>query len=226
MLSLVVWAYLRHYATTHLLEQHSSLNEPQQEFLDKLGTHLDTHHHVATVQGNQSHQYWRNDTTTSGCRVNLTSFFRHIPLSARRGVNLWTWVDLGGWIGVVNLNHCCAANEGPASTIMRFGDNSSNLSSLLTEQSANIEVSAAGSTSGGQVSSLVDHVASATSATSASETNINDSVVGVVGRPSGVGGAEDAFSMNITPALSQVRMDLEDCYDETHGVSGVVDCNM
>lgn len=232
MLSLLAWAYIRRYATEPSFEpEHSNDDvsgkslEQQHDFLDVLiGTQRGTRHHVATVQDNRSHQYWYNDTANAASRrVNLTSF-RHIPLSAARvGVKRNSVPDLEGEIGVVNLNHynCCAtANEGRPSSIMRFGDNSSNL--LITEQSANVvEVSAGSTTSGGQVSSLVDQVASAAAvAAGASETNINDSVVGVVGCPSGVGGAEDAFSMNITPALSQVSMvRWVGC---AHGVSDVV----
>lgn len=203
MLSLLAWAYIRQCATHHqsydsLPERHSSLSGPlqhqqQHDDLDERGSHFGTHHD-ATVQETRNYQHRHNDAATAGRRVNLTSF-RDIPLSARLGVKR-TAVDLGG-VGVVNLNHCCVTTNGSRPSIMRFGDNGSNL--LITEPSVIVEVSSRGGTSGGQVI-LVDRVA----ATGASETNINDSVVGVVGHPSGAGGAEDAFSMNITPALSQV----------------------
>ncbi|XP_065095037.1 uncharacterized protein LOC135716378, partial [Ochlerotatus camptorhynchus] len=193
MLSLLAWAYIRQYASHHhnyhpLLEQHSSRPLEQQDFLG-IRAHFGTHH-AATEQINQSHQYPYDDASAAGGRrVNLTSL-HHIPLSAWQGVK--RTVDVGG-IGFVNLNHCCT-NES-RSSIMRFSDNSSNL--LITEQSVIVEVSGSG-TSGSHVS-LVEQVRSG-------ETDINDSVVGVVGRPSGVGGAEDVFSMNITPALSQVLL--------------------
>lgn len=197
MLPLLTWAYLRQYIAHHhhfyqlppVLEQ----QQQQQQQYSNLSRaplrnlkHTGFYHDVAIEQkDNQSYQ----------CRFNNASeIWRLRPTASLYPEEFQPSVDQGNQkllirdkTEVVKLNYFYA--NGGSTFIMRFGDNSS-------KRSAIIEVSETGvvGTSCGNVPTEII----------ASDSSINDTVAGVV-PPSGPIGSRDALSMNITPALSQVR---------------------
>ncbi|XP_058821748.1 cardioacceleratory peptide receptor-like [Topomyia yanbarensis] len=190
MLPLLTWAYLRQYAAYHhhpeleqltnLSQQHDLLGNVKQEYGFQYAT---------SERDHQSHQCRNNDAPDIR-RVRPSGSSQSWVLGVGQGAR--RPLDRGG-TEIVNLNHFYANDS--STFIMRFSDNSSSL--LITEQSAIIEVS------GSDVSTSCGHVPIVVGGESGA--GLNGSVAGVV-RPSGSGGAGDALSMNITPALSQVLL--------------------
>ncbi|XP_055638650.1 cardioacceleratory peptide receptor-like [Toxorhynchites rutilus septentrionalis] len=200
MLPLLTWAYLRQYAVHnhhHHHQQHQLNPQPEQhsnisqhhDFYANL-RHLSTTHH-APGRDSQSRQYRYNIDSIDDRRVNLLNA-TYPSLSASATEEVVEGPLVVGGIEPINLSHTHI--NGSSSFIMQLSDNSNHL--LITQQSTFIRVGGGRRT--GSSEDLQTVVAGSVNGIGAED----DSVV----RPSGAGEAEDALSMNITPALSQVLL--------------------